>query len=615
MRTTKQVALLSLFIMMICPIHLLAQDQFIHRNDLNALKGITSKAKVGLNNIRLNTPTAAQLNNMKVLIAPGVVYDAKKYILSTRFEERADLKSIFDKKFKQQHLNSKPVYQETVEAKNNELTVVRTLTLNVKNPCATAVKKVVNVCFEQRGKVISKPVKQDLRQIRVKIKQGKGLPKKDLQLQRRLLAMNDVELLDYLLNKQSSSKTITHRSVLPMIAYQYNYNISNNQANRLKKPIASASELRASVSQLKKAPNAFLPSSLSNTIPTQTNNNPKRIPSGEPLTWDHERQFSQKFLTGFTFGREFGDTYRVQFAPETWLSDEYYAKFTYHISAGFGLRFPFEVTGSSKVTDVYSGPNDISIKYPAHQLCSAAKGNTAIAYYCAKAAQVDLKVTPIRANKNDYKRLGVDDSQLFNGKELVFEIGLTCDLYASIPGPDFSRNCPSSLKGIDFGRNFVPQIGAKAKTLFKKTIPGRPLGIALESGIGYAALNPGVALQAIDGRLEFDVKPYRSRVSVSDVKLTDRNTRFKVTENVSLGRAASFGFDLVKPNYRVNTRLVPLLEVQIGIDLGVLGWDHRYGPYELDDLAIELAEFNFSAHAGSPKKLHVPKVASRSNPR
>lgn len=598
------------------PQQLSAQSEYINRTQMSAVSGITAQARADINSLTFTNPSATQLNDLKVLIAPGVVYDAQKYILATRLNQRAELKPIFTDKFQRQNLQSKANYQEVVEVKNNELSVIRTLTLETKDPCSAALKKVINVCFEKRGKTLSQSVKNDLKNIRAKIRRGNGGASGKPNSQTKLLAMTDSQLLDYILNRQTTSKKITHRSSLPLVAYRYSYDLSNSKVNKLKQPIASVSELRSEVNRIKSS-TVTLPKGLTppaKNHPKRTGQNPRRVPAGDPLTFNHKVAFSEQFLAGFTFGREFGDTYRVQFSEETWFTDEYYASFTYHLSAGFGLRFPLEVRGSSKVTDVYAGKANFSYPYPARELCSAAKGNKAAAFQCAKTAEVALTVIPFDADPDDYLEMGVDATQVFGGKELVFEIGATCRLFASIPGEDVSRTCPAKLKGIDFGRNFVPQIGSIPRPLFKRTIPGRPLGIALETGIGYAALNPGIALQAINGRLTFDVLPNRSDIVAKEVNLTNKVTRFDVSEKIGKGGKSDFGFDLVGPRYQVNTRLVPLIEIEIGIDLGIMGWDHTYGPYEIDDLAIELAEFEFTAHEGSPTKLHVPKVGYRSNP-
>ena len=98
-------------------------------------------------------------------------------------------------------------------------------------------------------------------------------------------------------------------------------------------------------------PDLFRPNTTSSTSET-------------PLTFTNKSQFEKKYIMCETFGRAFGDVYEVEFAGETWVTDRYYASFTYDITYGFGLRFPFIVRDESTIDKVYSGSSNQVVDYP-----------------------------------------------------------------------------------------------------------------------------------------------------------------------------------------------------------------------------------------------------------
>ena len=83
-----------------------------------------------------------------------------------------------------------------------------------------------------------------------------------------------------------------------------------------------------------------------------------------------------------------------------------------------------------------------------------------------------------------------------------------------------------------------------------------------------------------------------------------------MTEDVPVGSAASFGLSLTNPEYTVEAQLVPRLEIEIGVDLGVYDWDHTFGPYDIDELAISLGNFKFTPHAGTPNRFNYTNIGS-----
>jgi hypothetical protein len=276
-----------------------------------------------------------------------------------------------------------------------------------------------------------------------------------------------------------------------------------------------------------------------------------------------------KFLTGFTYGRSYGHHYFVEFAEETAITDRYYASFWYTISAGFGLRWPFHVTGSATIDKVYTEGNPPVVTYPANKLCSGtfyrSKEN---AKYCAQRATVSLLATPVDGDSAFYAETGLPPEKIF-----LEEFGATCKFLASIPGPNIHLSCPDSLKQ-DFGQHYAPQLGPTERDLFNKTFDGRAMGLSIDFGVLYAAFNPGFTVQGKDGRLSFDVKGYSARPSTPVVNLENRKVEFTLTEDNASG---PWGFEINNPRYGVNVLIAPSLELELGVG-GTIQLEHQIRP-------------------------------------
>lgn len=214
----------------------------------------------------------------------------------------------------------------------------------------------------------------------------------------------------------------------------------------------------------------------------------------------------------------------------------------------------------------------------------------------------------MNANKNFYRDIGVDKNQIFDGKEFVFELGASCRLTVSIPGPNINKSCPSSLRGFNFGRNFTPSLGTTRSTLFSYMASGRALGLSLETGVGFAAINPGAELQAVNGGLKIKTEGHRAYVSRPLLSFT-RSSQVKtvtLTENVTTGHTSSWGMILKAPEYKAEARLVP----RIGIDLGIYDWNHVFAPYNIDDLSVSLGEYKLKTHANTPNRYAFQNIGA-----
>ena len=190
-------------------------------------------------------------------------------------------------------------------------------------------------------------------------------------------------------------------------------------------------------------------------------------------------------------------------------------------------------------------------------------------------------------------------------------LGMTyCRMYASIPGPNIPIDCPLNI--ADASVDFTPYLGTRSKTLFQKMFSGRQLKLGFDYAIGYAVINPGVRLRADNGQLTLHTAPFNSTARSSSVTLSGDTKTVTVNEAVQRGQSP-WGLVLERPSYRMGASLVPLLEAEIGIDLGVYEWNYKFGPYSVGALTVNLGRFQFDAHQGTQSRLQY-ELGTRREP-
>ena len=565
-----------------------------------------------------------------IQIADGIQFRIRDYIKETSFKKNPSVKAAFSPGFKQKFLKRPIQYTEDVQDMGDRLVIKRTILLDTKNPCDPRLKRAgLSLCFQPTGKRIKPETARYLQTFRNKVKKELSA-RPNSPASRKFgpyLKMSDRQLLDQLLNKDSRVKIIRHESIIPYAAYKFrqtpNFNIFD-----LKRPVPRASRLtsieQGAVPTLAK--NSARPTSVSaeragradmkrpHNLPTRTGSVPHLkpvdlAPQG-PYTFNRTQEAKAKFLTGWTLGRRFGDRYEVEFAGSTFFTDRYYARFEYEVTAGFGIRWPFEVTMRSEIKSVY-GRNNQSRSYPATDICNDSipmKQAAGYAYLCAKGAAVTVQAKALDGSEQFYREVGVPRGQEFDGKEFVFEIGATCEFYASVPGPNIKMSCPDSIRGFDFGKHFSSQLGSRPVTLFNYTIAGRPLGLALDGGFGYGAMNPGVSLRATNGRLDFDVTGIQAKPFKKTISINDRPKEFVIQEQNAHG---NWGVRLSNPRYSVEALLTPTMQVEIGIDLGVYSWTDKFGPYNIDALELSLGTATFDQHTGTNTSIEIKNIGTR----
>jgi hypothetical protein len=160
----------------------------------------------------------------KVALADGVNFNAQDFINLTSLRNHAKLKNFFTPDFQQKFLKAPVRYTEDVREDNDRLVITRSLEIPTKDPCAPGMEiSGMSLCFKPRNEPISKESKEHLDKIRLKInnklRANPGDP--GANTYKSYLRMSDHQLLDQILNKQSTTKKITLQSIVPYTAYQF----------------------------------------------------------------------------------------------------------------------------------------------------------------------------------------------------------------------------------------------------------------------------------------------------------------------------------------------------------------------------------------------------------
>ena len=265
----------------------------------------------------------------------GANLEFKKYTELTRLDQHEKFKPLMNTSNINQYLKGAPSYTENILQLEDRLIVERHMNVSLKSGVCKQqnLPDAVNeLCFVSSHDQVPTETQNYLENLRQKLQNSPAdkVVKNDITVA-QLRDMDDEQLLDTLLN--SDDREISIVSVLPTEIH--NTPIRSDLWNTSQK--IKASNFNAAVND--STTNSFMSNSQLSQLPT-TDEQPRN------------QVFPKKyFLTGFTLGREMTDTFEVQLAPATWVSDRYYVRFEYEFSAGFGLRFPFSVSVESQATN------------------------------------------------------------------------------------------------------------------------------------------------------------------------------------------------------------------------------------------------------------------------
>jgi len=532
---------------------------------------------------RLHNPSAKQLTNMTIKLAKGMEVSVAEYVQATSFKAQKGFNKAFQRNFARKYLVRPPRYDENVQGLADRLKVERVLELEFKDPCASGIPAEISFCFDKTGATVPKELKLELEKIRIKLKaeSKKKNSKMSPRSLKRLLSLSDEDLLDYILNRASKKKTITHTSYVPYLAYK-------KKTGKL----VDLSNIKARLP----VKNIF-----DNSPPMQANlplrQTKPYVQRKQFVRFDRDSNVVKNIVFGTTFYRNYGDTIEKEFAEETIITDRYYARFSYHLRFGVGLRFPFKINANSRVTHMHQAGRKMLVKYPAEKLCNKVTKQQDAAL-CVGRSEVNISATPIDGNANFYSQAGVPANDIVGGKEFVFEVDAGCGFYASIPGKNARYNCPEV--GFVGSKNFKPQIGSGRKDLMDYELPDS-FGIGFDYGLAYAKLVPVIGLQGAKGRILFDISPYRSEVlPLRELSLGSGSHRITVAEKVNSGRQ-DWGFNLSNPQYKVNALIVPKIRLKLGINLIAYKWNDAY-TFAIEPMRLDLGRYTFHEHDGVPNR-------------
>jgi hypothetical protein len=498
-----------------------------------------------------------------VSVANGTKMKFLKYVKGSALDVRPEFAPLFKPGLPAGVLDGTPTYKETIHQLEDRLIIDRTLVVPLADGACDKPgklpKSVRGLCFRKTGKgKIDKALKQELADARAKLaaapptKIAKGTVTAE-----QAAKMNDAQLLGLILNHDD--RTIRHVSVVPVMATDPSQPVDAFGKKLVPLPAELPSKVKGgSTSPIKPPHHAF--------------------PVGAK---DFDREY---FLTGWTFGRQFSDTWEYTIAGSTWFTDRYYIKFQYMLSLGLGVRAPFSV-------DVKSAGNG------------------------SGGVDVEMSVDPVETDdqgKPAYPEVGLPESKYFGGKEFVLEAYATCSLYISIPGPNVDENCPTL--GKNYSREIKPVIGSETSNIRDWWLEGKDTGLGLSIGVAGAYVDLGLGADLTNGRIGMNVDPLVSSsiVGVNNNRVTFGNRNpftFKVNRSTATNDA---GFSLTKPRYGFDIRLVPKVRVKLEVDVAIYENDWTLGPWNIDQLAVSVG-FELPHHAGTVDK-HTYKVFAGSVP-
>ena len=285
------------------------------------------------------------------------------------------------------------------------------------------------------------------------------------------------------------------------------------------------------------------------------------------------------FLTGFTVGHDYEWSWGAQITVNWCLVGcsstyglELYAGFNY----GFGLRFPIRTQFQYHI-----------LVHPNH----------------SAEAKLTANFEPIRGTVNDFFAAGIPADQLYDGKELVAQVGAHAGFNISLPGFGVGKDFPV---GVDFtnmlpspytGGSFTPPApgsgGINSQITFNQI---DLLGGLLNYGVAGGQLFPSVQINLHSDKLQFTLND----------EILRRQTRLTANpQTVSLGvESGTAGndshFSIGNPVYNLGFTLTPGLtpNVFVNIDIWSDNWDWTVW---FPQLSVDLPPngVDFGCHAGT----------------
>ena len=209
---------------------------------------------------------------------------------------------------------------------------------------------------------------------------------------------------------------------------------------------------------------------------------------------------------------------------------------------------------------------------------------------------------PVLGNPTNFASTNIDPTQIFNGQELVAQVGADAGFSYNLPvvgsnnlglwvGFDFTQLLPPPLKGGSFTPPAPGGPGLPTNFVFNQI---DLLGGLLNFGAVGGQVFPAIQISLVSNKLQFTVEDEISRHS----------TNVSSGQTVSLGTNSSgthdSHFSFGAPVYNLAFQLTPGIEAVLFVDLAV--WSDQWTfPVWLPQLGITIPSggIDFGCHAGT----------------
>jgi hypothetical protein len=283
---------------------------------------------------------------------------------------------------------------------------------------------------------------------------------------------------------------------------------------------------------------------------------------------------SDKFLAGFTLGKEYEWRWRIQKTVKWCI---WGCKSTYFIepyaSLGFGLGLRFPITTSLLATRNDTGD----------------------------ALTVKPTITAFNGDEEDYRATGLERGKLFDGKELVAEYSYRAGIRYSLPrhrgnwsigdAYDFTEALPRPFTNGQFR---PPSPGRDLMTFQKVFTEVDLLGRQADYGIVSAALYPAVKVNLSSDELSMRL------VDATPGGTSERRLSSGELYPVKINSRGNASVKMGQPKYNLSFKITPGLNYLLKVDLAV--WSKRWtDTIWIPDLEIQLPPggVDFGCHAGT----------------
>ncbi len=295
-----------------------------------------------------------------------------------------------------------------------------------------------------------------------------------------------------------------------------------------------------------------------------------------------EHRFTEEFMAGFTVGNSWQ-------WERKWTYTSGFFRITVGGGYGFGLRVPIRVSGEL-------APEKIVV-YRKNDQAVSASGK--------------VSVETLDANEAYYREVGLSNSQLFRGKEVVLEYMFGYGFKFRALWKDVIKK-PFTAKGINYSQDAKPPLGANCASCgFSIPIPPEITSTKFNYKALTGFLQVGVRVSG-NGKVLLDYRDILGReTSGNSRNLTFNSTQPKnISVNIpklalaegSTEISKRYGFTLDHLRYQLGVTITP--EVRLGIKVGYKDFSRTFNTdwYRLDLFRVHIGNIELRRHEGTTRE-------------